>query len=595
MSTRRNLARYLLPHFPTVARATFANILRAGVLLLVPWPLKFVVDNVILHHKLPAWLATASPGLGHDRIALLGVLVAATLAFGLADASLGYLGNRWFLIAGQRAIFRIRCDLFAHVQRLSLTFHRKRRIGELLARFGADIQSLQDFVVAIGTGLFVHLLTVVGMALVMLRTDWRLAVVALSIVPLLLFISQRYTRLLKRSMRVARRREGDLWGSVHETLASIHLVQAYGREDYEDERFADKASASLAATMGATELQLRFAPIVSFLMIIPTALTLWVGALNVMSGAITAGELLVFLAYVRALATPVQQLAKVAGVTGKATIAVERLDEIFGQESELVEQPGAAVPPAAGRRELEFRAVHFSYGDNEGALHDVSFRVAPGETVALVGATGAGKTTLLGMVARFHDPAHGQILLDGLDLRTLPLEYVRAQVAFVLQDSLLFGGSVWENIAYGRVGASREESIAAARAVGVHDVIAALPNGYDMAIGESGATLSGGQRQCIAIARAMLRDAPIMLLDEPTSGLDAMNERRVMEALRRLTAHRTTLIIAHRLSTVRQANRILVLDSGRIVESGRHDELMSMGGAYSALSNADRPREATIS
>ena len=595
MSTRRSLAHYLHPHWPIVARATVANIARAGVLLLIPWPLKFVVDSVILHHKLPAWITKTAPGLAHDRLALLAALALTTLILAGADAALAYLGNRWFLVAGQRAIFCIRCDLFAHVQRLSLTFHRRQRTGELLARFGGDIQSLQNFIVAVGSGLFVHLLTVVGIALIMLRTDWRLALTALSVLPLLLFISQRYATALKRSMRLARRREGALWGSVQETLASIHLVQAYGREDYEDERFAEQAGASLAATLSATELQIGFAPIVGFLMVIPIALTLWYGTLNVIWGTITAGELLVFLAYVRGMAAPLRELAKVAGVIGKAAVASERLGEIFCQESEIYDQPGVQVPPAApSRGELEFRAVQFTYDDHHAGLHDISLRVAAGETVAVVGPTGAGKTTLLGLVARFHDPARGQVLLDGRDLRTLPLAYVRAQVALVLQDSLLFGGAVWENIAYGRPGATRNEAIAAAQSVGVHDVIAALRDGYDTAIGERGASLSGGQRQCIAIARAMLRDAPIVLLDEPTSGLDAVNEHRVMEAIRRLTAQRTTLIIAHRLSTVRFADRILVLNAGRIVESGSHDELMGRDRAYATLSNADQPKKVTL-
>ncbi len=588
-----DLTSYLRPHTWALAAAGSSMAARAVILMLAPWPLKFTIDNVILRHPLPAWFARYGAGLAHSRFLLLDALGIAALALGLADASFNYFGTRWILFAGQRAIFYVRRDLFAHVQRLSMTFHRHQRSGELMARFGGDIQTLQEFVVAMGTGIFVHFLTIVGMALVMFWTDWRFALVALGVVPLLLVVARRYTTLLTRSMRVARRREGALWGLMQETLAGVHLVQAYGREAYEDERFVGQASASLNATLHATELQVRFVPLVQVLMAAATGLTLWYGATRVLSGSISAGELLVFLAYLRGMAAPVRQLAKVASVIGKASVARERLAEIFSQESEVVDAPDSRAPSAC-RGELEFRQVSFAYGAEKAALHDVSFQVSPGETVALVGRTGAGKTTLLSLVMRFHDPLRGELLLDGRELRTLPLAFVRDQVALVLQDALLFGGAVWENIAYGRPGATRDDAIAASRAVGVHDVIESLRDGYDTEIGERGATLSGGQRQCIAIARAMLRDARIVLLDEPTSGLDAINERRVMDAIRHLTEHRTTLIIAHRLSTVREADRILVVDRGQIVEAGPHDFLFSKGGIYASLFAAPIPKEVTI-
>ena len=589
-----NLRHYLRPHRAMFAAAGCAMALRAGILLLTPWPLKFVIDNVIYGHPLPKGLANVAGPLNHDRYALLAVLGVATLTLGIADAATDYLGNRLFLIAGQRSIFTVRRELFAHVQRLSIAFHRRNRIGDLLARFGGDFQTLQDFLIAVGAGLLVQLLTVVGIAIVMLISDWRFALVALSVVPILLIVAQHYSALVTRSVRAARQSEGALWGSVGETLAGVHLVQAYGREAYEDERFFDQARESLSASLRASEVQVRFAPLVGMLMAFATGLTLWYGTLRVLAGAITAGELLVFLAYLRGLVTPIRRLAKFAGITGKARVAAERLGEIFTERSDVTDVPNARTP-ARFRGEIELRDVSFSYDGKRPTLDHVSFKISPGETVALVGSTGAGKTTLLSLVPRFHDPTGGAVLLDGQDARTMPLAFLRAQVALALQDSLVFGGTIWENIAYGRVGATRHDAIEAAIAVGVHDVIVSLREGFDTELGAKGATLSGGQRQCIALARAMLRDAPIVLLDEPTSGMDAVNEHRVVAAIGRLTQDRTTLIIAHRLSTVRTADRILVVDEGRIVAAGTHDALISQGGAYAALWAHDQQKDVFVS
>ena len=279
------------------------------------------------------------------------------------------------------------------------------------------------------------------------------------------------------------------------------------------------------------------------------------------------------------MADPVRQFSKMGGIVGKSSVAAERLGDVFSEESEIRE-PSNPVVPNSCRGELEFRSVSFNYGAGDMVLRSISFRAEPGQTIALVGSTGAGKTTLVSLVPRFHDPVSGQVLLDGHDLRHLSLAFIRSRVALVLQEALLFHGTIWENMAYGRTGARREDAIAAAREAGTHDLIEGLPDGYDTLVGERGATLSGGQRQGISIARAMLRNAPIVILDEPTTGLDAFSERRVMEALRRLTSGRTTLIIAHRLAAVTGADAILVLDQGHIVQMGTHKQLLDRGGRY---------------
>ena len=400
-----------------------------------------------------------------------------------------------------------------------------------------------------------------------------------AVVPLLLFIMQRYSARLRFAVRRARQKEGELWGKVQEIIANVHIVQAYGRESHEDARFAEHAEQSLGSTLEASDLQVQFAPVVDLVIALATAVTVWYGTTHVVAGSITAGELLVFLAYQRGMAAPVRQFAKMAGVVSRASVAAERLGEVFSEASEIREASNA-VTPSSCYGDLQFRSVSFGYDPREMALHDVSFRVQPGQTIAVVGATGAGKSTLVSLVPRFHDPVTGQVMLDGKDLRTLSLGYVRRHVALVLQETLVFSGTVWENIAYGLDGAGRDEAIAAAQTIGIHQLIEAMPDGYDTVVGERGATLSGGQRQCISIARAILRNAPIVILDEPTSGLDASTERIVMQALRHLTDGRTTLIIAHRLATVTRADAILVLDRGRVAQMGTHEQLLAQRGRY---------------
>ena len=576
------LRHYLRPYRRALVLAAGVLSLRSLVLLLIPWPLKFIIDNVLFKHSPPQWIAAWLPdSMGHG-FALLNILAVSMIGLGIIDMLLTLMGNRLLLTSGQHAVFRLRRDLFAHLQRLSLGFHRRQRSGELNSRLNGDIQALQNLVSTIGTGIFAHLLTLIGMVVIMLIIDWRYALVIIAAGPVTLWLIQRYSLRLRQALRLARRREGELSGLIQEIMGSLPIVQAYGRESHEDDRFGRQAGHSLEATLEANNLQNRFAPLVAGGIALTTALTTWYGAIQVIHGHITAGELLVFLAYLRGMAAPLRQFAKSAGVISKAQISTERLGEIFTEVPEIRSRAGALYP-ARSAGAITLQAVSFEYGDGRRILHNITLNIEPGQSIALVGATGAGKSTLASLVPRLHDPSSGQVLLDGHDLRDLNLDYVRDQVALVLQEPLLLQGTLWENIAYGHVGANRGMAIAAARAVGIDDLIQSLPENYDTPIGERGAGLSGGQRQCVAIARAMLRDAPIVILDEPTSQLDAFAERRVTTALRRLTTGRTTLIIAHRLATIADADVIVVLDHGRIVETGRHETLLHDNGAYAAL------------
>lgn len=585
--------RYLLPYRGALAVSACVMVARAGVLLLVPWPLKFIIDSVLFSKPLPTALTALLPGIEIHSLQLLNLLAGAMFLLGAADALLAYLGDRLLQQTGQRAVFDVRRDLFAHLQALPLSFHRGQKTGDLLSRLGGDIQTLQDFVISAGSGVFAHLITVFGMAAVMLAIDWRYGLMVLSIAPILYFVARRFTAGIRGALRLAREKEGSLWGMAQETIASIQLVQAYGLERSENAKFAAQAGGNLAASLAAADLQARFAPVLAAIMAVSTGLIVWYGAYQALSGRVTAGELLVFLAYLRGMATPVRQFAKMARMAGKATVAAERLLDVFAVRPDIVDPPQPVVLSHC-TGSFEYRGVGFEYRPGKPVLRDISFRVEAGETVALVGATGSGKSTLAGLLLRFHDPSVGGVLLDGQDIRSLSLAFLRSQIAVVLQDSLMFNAPLWQNIACGRDGAGRNDAVDAAMAAGVHDLFQHLPDGYDTLVGEKGATLSGGQRQCVAIARAMLRDAPIVILDEPTSSLDAFVEKRVMEALRRLTRGRTTLIIAHRLSTVAGADLILVLDHGRIVQSGTHDTLLSAAGTYLDLWRCGEPDAAAV-
>jgi ATP-binding cassette subfamily B protein/subfamily B ATP-binding cassette protein MsbA len=575
-------ARWLLPYLAVERRPLLTGftlmMLRSAVLLLLPWPLKFIIDSVILHHPLRPWLAHLLGDPATHATSLLNILVLSILLLGLLDATLVYVGSRLLLDVGQRVVTRIRFDLFAHLQRMSLDYHRRHRGGELMARLSGDVRQLQDFIASIGIDFVPHAMTLLGIVTVMMVINWRFALCALLVAPALFTLARFYSNRLRASLRNVREQEESLWSVAQEIFGSVQLVQAYVREQHEEERFRGLADTSLASNLQANAIQAQFGPAISLVVAGTTALIVWYGAMSVIGGSLTAGEMLVFLAYLNGMATPARQLAKTGRVFGRSLVALDRIGECHAEGPSVIDAPHATAPRSCAGI-VEFQEVSFGY-DDASILSQIWFTLQPGRSLALVGETGSGKSTIANLIPRFYDPARGRILIDGRDVRTLPLAFLRRQIAIVLQEPLLFRGTVWENIAYGREGASRAQAIAAARDVGIDDVLERLPGGFDALVSERGLTLSGGQRQCVAIARAMLCDAPIVILDEPSSSLDAATERRLMRALRRLCANRSALVIAHRLETVVNADLILVLDEGRIVERGTHEELLVSGRHY---------------
>jgi ATP-binding cassette subfamily B protein/subfamily B ATP-binding cassette protein MsbA len=566
-----------------IALAAMAGEVITG--LLTPWPLKFLFDTVLFTHA--GGKSHLRTSLGHHDVVMLIVISGVGLAIALLDAGLTYLDDRTTTVAAQRSVDELRRGLFAHLQRLSLSFHAnvETQLGDLLSRLNGDIQALQDLaaggisnVVTNGLGIA----TAVG---VMLWLDWRLALVAIGFTIPMYVIAQRTMTRMRLAMRTARRQEGRVGAVLQEALSAVKLVQAFGREEYEDRRLAGESSKSLEASLQAAGLQSRLGPLLAgFSGVAQLAVGIY-GIVLVIDRSITPGVLLIFLSYLRSMQSPIRQLSKLSFAFGKASAGAERLQEVFDRRPDVVEWSDATVLSRA-RGEVSFERVCFGYLPERRVLHNFNLAVAPGEVVAVVGATGAGKSTLVGLLPRFYDPWSGRILIDGVDVRDVTLASLRANVALVLQDTLIFRATLAENIAYGRPDASIAEIKAAARASGADVVARRLTDGYDTVVSERGSSLSGGEKQCIGIARAMLKDAPIVILDEPTSSMDSITERRVMVAIERLLEGRTAFIIAHRLATVRNADTVAVVDGGRLVEHGPPSVLLSRGGPFAELARS---------
>lgn len=572
----RALWPYLRPYRLTLLIALAAMVGETVTALLAPWPLKYVFDRVLLVHR-PHHAAQLRHSIGHGQWTLLMMLTAAAVAIAGVDALFTYFDTQLSEVASQRAVYELRRALFGHIQRLSIAFHQSvdTRLGDLLARLSGDIGALQDLASSGVSNVVTNGLTLVSMVGVLFWLDWPMALAALVLtVPVALY-ARRNTMVMRQAIRQARRQEGQVSAVLQESLSSVKLVQAYSREEYEAGRVREASDRSLTANIRAATLLARLTPSVSLMSSVGYAVLVVLGVVRVVGGHLTAGSLLVLLSYVRSTQSPIRQLAKLSYSVSKAAAGLERIREVLDLEPTVRDRPRAGVLTVCGGASVEFSEVQFGYVPGRPVLRGITLRAEPGELIAVVGATGSGKSTLLSLVPRFFDPWQGTVSINGRDVREVTLRSLREQVAIVLQDSLIFRTTVLENIAYGRPDASRAQIIAAAEESGASLVAARLEEGYETVVSERGASLSGGEKQCIGIARAMLKNAPIVLLDEPTSAMDAHTERLVMQGIERLLRGRTGFIIAHRLATVMKADRVVVIDSGRIVEAGAPAQLLS--------------------
>jgi ATP-binding cassette subfamily B protein/subfamily B ATP-binding cassette protein MsbA len=573
MSIYRRALHYYRPFLGQTLIGLLLSLCGIALNLLKPWPFKIIVDDILPRNP------HAHFGNSPDLIPWLCLaLVGLQLLWGLTNLASNYI----FVRVGLQALLKLRTDLYAYLQSLSLKYHDARRSSDSSFRVAYDSQSIQTIYNKGFTNIFGSIVTLIGTFCVMVRIDWQLTLLSLAVVPAIVAAIYFFAHRIRRDSTSIQEQESALLAQAQEGLSSVRMVHAFGREEWEVRQFHLQAQQSLHANLRLTLTNVNSALVISTLMVIGTAAMYYVGTLHVLAGTLTLGSLLVFSAYLLMLYQPLESLTYTAWAMEGATAGARRCFEVLDREVDVIDAANAEeITETAGA--IGFQNVSFGYATGQPVLHDIDLAIAPNQIVALVGGTGAGKSTLLSLVPRFYDPDAGSIALDGRDVRAVTKKSLRSQIAIVLQDTLLFSTTIRENIAYGRPDATDAEIREAARRAQADDFISHLPAGYDSTVGERGGHLSVGQRQRIGIARAFLKNAPILLLDEPTSALDPTTEAAIMETIKDLMQGRTTLIVTHRLATIHGVDRIVVLENGRIVEQGTGAELLAKNGVYATL------------
>jgi len=568
----------------------FAMVLETCMSLTTPWPRSRSFDNVISHRELPHWLSWMDDVFpAENRVQFAAVAAICLILIAAIGSLASYINNYFTESVAQYVSNDLRRRLYHHLQKLSLEYYDTHQTGKLLSTITTDVSTIQDFASSTLMNIIVDSLTIVGMLGLMFYLNAGFTLVAIGVTPFLLLFVARFKKVMKKATREVRQDQSNMLAVLQQGLESIRAINAFGRQDLEEDRLKKVSLETVGAALKARRVKSVLSPVITITVSVCTALVLWRGTALVLNHVMTVGALTVFLWYMNKFFSPVQDLAKMTSNIAQATVALERIQAILDTDIIVAEKPNAADP---GRLEgnITFENVSFAYNPGEPVLKDINLEIKRGQRIGICGPTGCGKSTVVSLIARFYDPNGGRVLIDDKDIMDFSLYGLRSQIGFVLQDTVLFYGSIRENIAYGRPDATEEEIIEAAKMSNAHDFIKRMPHGYDTLVGERGLTLSGGQRQRIGIARAVVRNSPILVLDEPTASLDVEAEKVVMEALEQLMEGRTVITIAHRLSTICDSDKIIVLHDGFVAEEGSHDELMDKAGLYAELFNT-RARE----
>ncbi|HXW63076.1 MAG TPA: ABC transporter ATP-binding protein [Candidatus Acidoferrales bacterium] len=561
-----------------------AMLLQMVASVAAPWPLKVILDNVVGEHKLPPRLDHfLQPFIsGGRKMQIAAAAAIAVVLIALLGAIASYVSSYYTTSVGQWVGNDLRLRTYHHLQQLSLNYYGAHDMGTLLSTLTADVQTIQGFASSSTLGMLVDLLTIVGMLGIMFWMNWDFSLIAVAVTPFMLLLISHLRKAIKKAQKEVRKQQSNIVAVVQQGLQSMKVVTAFGRQDLEQMELSEVSKATVDAALKARRVKALLSPTVTVVVALCTGFVLWRSSSLILRGVMTAGELTVFLSYLSQFFKPVKDLATMTNTIAQTAVAVDRVRALLEADDVIPEKSGAQDPGAL-KGDIEFDHIAFGYQKDAPVLKDVSFKIKAGEMVGVVGPTGTGKSTIVSLIPRFYDPGGGRVLVDGVDVRDYKLQGLRGQIAYVLQETVLFRGTVAENIAYGKGGATRDEIEAAAKLANADEFIAKMPQGYDTMVGDRGDTLSGGQRQRIGIARAIIRNNPILILDEPTAALDTESERLVIEALERLMKGRTVITIAHRLSTIRDANKILVLKDGVLAEEGSHQELLARGGVYAEL------------